>query len=268
MLPSVLFTRTGFQRSVLALCLAIAFATIPTLAQNPSTPKPNYDLAAQWTSEKVSKIVFDTSVTPRWLESGERFWYTYQTRDGRKFYLVDPARKTRAPLFDHAKMAATLTAMIGQPYETQHLPFSNVRFVNKDTAFTFDVQVPRDLVINAKPTAAKPKITTEPDTSAASDDGDAALAADGDDQQQHSRNRNSRSRNSRSSKWDSAASRPAAEARPRSRRGPRRSASSTTWRPARWICSTTTTSRRAARGGRSSHPTRRPFFSRAITTCT
>ena len=126
--PSLVFSRTAFQRGVLALCLAVAFATIPTLAQNPATPKPNYDLASQWTSEKVAKIVFDTSVTPRWLETSDRFWYSYQTRDGRKFFLVDPVKKAKAPLFDHAKMAATLTAMIGQPYDAQHLPFTSVRF--------------------------------------------------------------------------------------------------------------------------------------------
>ena len=54
---------------------------------------PNYDLAAQWTSEKVRKLVFDTSVTPRWLETSDRFWYSYQTREGRKFSLVDPIKR-------------------------------------------------------------------------------------------------------------------------------------------------------------------------------
>ncbi len=184
---SLVFTRTGFQRGVLGVCLAVAFATIPTLAQNPVTPKPNYDLAAQWTSEKVAKLVFDTSVTPRWLEAGDRFWYTYQTRDGRKFYLVDPVKKAKAPLFDHAKMAATLTTMVGQPYDVQHLPFSAVRFVKKDSAFTFDIQVPRDLVINAKPTAAKPKTTTQPDAQGTEDDGNASDAVSNEDDEQQGR---------------------------------------------------------------------------------
>src|SRR5512142_929903 len=165
MLPSLVFSRTTFQRSLLALSLVVAFATIPTLGEGPATPKPNYDLASQWTSEKVGKVVFDTSVTPRWLEAGDRFWYTYQTSAGRKFYLVDPVKKAKAPLFDHAKMAATLTAMIGQPYDIQHLPFSTVRFVKKDAAFQFDVQVPRDLQPNAKPTTTKPKITAPSDMS-------------------------------------------------------------------------------------------------------
>ena len=180
MLPSCL-TRAALRRGVVACGLAVAFAALPVaapLAQNGAaqppaavSAKPNYDLASQWTSEKVGKLVFDTTVAPRWLESGDRFWYTYQTRDGRRFYLVDPPRKSKAPLFDHAKMAATLTSMIGQPYDAQHLPFSTVRFVKNDAAFQFDVQVPRDLQINAKPIGAVKK-TTEPDPG--SDPGSAA----------------------------------------------------------------------------------------------
>src|ERR1051325_2196092 len=126
--------------------LAAAFAT-PS-AQSRSTPKPNYELAADWTAQKVGRLVFDTTVAPRWLETGDRFWYAYQTREGRKFYLVDPLKKSKAPLFDHAKMAATLTSITREPYDAQHLPFTSVRFVRKDAAFQFDVQIPRDAEIS------------------------------------------------------------------------------------------------------------------------
>ena len=127
---------------VLALAGARRFA--PRKAEPAAPPAPNYDLAAQWTSQKVGKLVFDTSVTPRWLETSDRFWYAYRTREGRRFLIVDPIKKTKAPLFDHAKMAATLTSITRLPYDAQHLPFSNVRFVKKDTAIEFDVQVPAD----------------------------------------------------------------------------------------------------------------------------
>jgi dipeptidyl aminopeptidase/acylaminoacyl peptidase len=122
-------------------------------AQKPETAAatPNYDLAAQWTSQKVSRLVFDTTVTARWLETSDRFWYAYRTREGRRFMLVDPVKRTKAPLFDHAKMAATLTSITGVPYDAQHLPFSTGRFVRKDTAFEFDVQVPGDAVLARPP---------------------------------------------------------------------------------------------------------------------
>jgi len=164
MLSSALSRFTVFQRvlfAVLVVAAVAAFTTARPTADVSTVVKPNYDLASQWTSEKVGKLLFDTSVTPRWFESGDRFWYTFQTHEGRRFYLVEPARKSKAPLFDHAKMAATLTQMIGQPYETAHLPFSTVRFVRKDAAFQFDIPVLRTLTINAKP-IEKLKTTTGP----------------------------------------------------------------------------------------------------------
>ena len=94
----------------LATVLFIAGFAVPQ-AETPAAPKPNYDLAANWTAQKVGRLVFDTTVTPRWLESSDRFWYPYQTREGRKFYIVDAVKRRKAPLFDHVKMAATLTSM-------------------------------------------------------------------------------------------------------------------------------------------------------------
>ena len=145
------------HRRLFTWCLASAFlaaAFAAPSAQTRNTPKPNYELAADWTSQKVGRLVFDTSVAPRWLETSDRFWYAYQTREGRKFYLVDPVKKAKAPLFDHAKMAATLTSITREPYDAQHLPFTTVKFVRKDAAFQFDVQVPRDadVVKPKKPT--------------------------------------------------------------------------------------------------------------------
>jgi hypothetical protein len=41
--------------------------------------------------------------------------------------------RQQTPLFDHARMAATLTSITRIPYDAQHLPFTTVRFVKKDT---------------------------------------------------------------------------------------------------------------------------------------
>jgi dipeptidyl aminopeptidase/acylaminoacyl peptidase len=141
-------------RTAIGICtIAIALTSTAALhAQKAEAERgPNYDLASHWTSQKVAKLVFDTTVTPRWLEHSDRFWYAYQTRQGRRFSFVDPVKKTKVALFDHAKMAATLTTITRIPYDAQHLPFSSVRFVKNDTAFEFDVQVPADAVIATPP---------------------------------------------------------------------------------------------------------------------
>ncbi|HLW76961.1 MAG TPA: hypothetical protein VKS01_08240, partial [Bryobacteraceae bacterium] len=55
-------------------------ADTPTAKSEPvPLHKANYELAMQWTAAKVGRIVFDTAVTPHWLETGDKFWYSYET---------------------------------------------------------------------------------------------------------------------------------------------------------------------------------------------
>src|SRR5580765_3927207 len=143
----------------LALVLALAVSAVPltasyfgsasaiapaaTLADR-ELPKANYDLAARWTSTKVGKYVFSTSVTPHWLEFSDRFWYDYETPAGRKWWVVDPIKKAKTPLFDNAKMAAQLTRILRTPYDAQHLPITTVRLIENDAKIRFSVTLPRD----------------------------------------------------------------------------------------------------------------------------
>ncbi|HKA22670.1 MAG TPA: DPP IV N-terminal domain-containing protein [Blastocatellia bacterium] len=145
----------SLQRSVsrtlmFLFCFALGLQPVATFAQESKQAvdtrvrKANYELASRWTTAKVNKLVFDTSVTPHWLESGERFWYSYETSQGKKWWMVDPAKKTKNPLFDNAKMAALLTNVTRIPYDAQHLPINTIKFIKNDTAFQFDANVPRD----------------------------------------------------------------------------------------------------------------------------
>lgn len=134
------------------LCLSLLLAPLPALAQDIKpvdnrVRKANYDLASRWTAAKVGKMVFDTAVTPHWLETGDRFWYSFETSQGKKFYLVDPVRKTKNPVFDPAKMAAQLTTLTRIPYDAPHLPINTLHFIKKDTAIRFDISVPGDAEI-------------------------------------------------------------------------------------------------------------------------
>jgi dipeptidyl-peptidase-4 len=116
-------------------------------AQTPARVTPNWELSERWSPAKVGKLVFDTSVTAHWFDQSDRFWYSYETTDGVRYWLVDPVRKSKMPLFDNAKVAAQLTLLTGLPYDAQHLAIRNLKLVKNDTALTFDVQVSKDAVI-------------------------------------------------------------------------------------------------------------------------
>ena len=127
-----------------AVLLFVSLAAAGASAAPPEAKKANYDLASRWTPAKVGKLVFDTAVTPHWLETGDRFWYSYETGQGKKWFLVDPAARTKKPLFDNARMAAQLTRILLVPYDAAHLPIKTIKFIKKDTAIQFEVEVPKD----------------------------------------------------------------------------------------------------------------------------
>jgi len=121
------------------LTLALWLLLFSATAQNDPVSKANYRLAERFSPEKLKRMVFSTSVTPHWLETGDKFWYSYKTSEGQNFYLVDLNKKTKTLLFDNHKMAAMLTKITKDPYDWQHLPPIRPKFKKDDTVFRFDV---------------------------------------------------------------------------------------------------------------------------------
>jgi len=113
--------------------------------------KPNFTLAARFVASQMSKLVFDTAVTPHWCELSDCFWFSFKTTDGTHYWMVYPARRMKVPLFDNAKLAEQLSTLTDYPYDAQHLPIKNLMLVKKDSAIQFDVEVAHDAVIPNAP---------------------------------------------------------------------------------------------------------------------
>ena len=170
------------------LACILLFAGLPLASQTAPNPpataggkvtKANYELASRWTPSKTGKIIFDLAVTPHWLEDGDRFWYVYENAKGRRFVMVDPAKKSKTLVFDPIKVASALTQATGLPYDSQHLPMRTLKFVNHDATIQFDLTVPKEAVIpgEKKPPAADANNAKAPDGDA--DDNDPQQRAGG-----------------------------------------------------------------------------------------
>lgn len=173
----------SIARFVFALIVAGA-TTIAAAADERFLPAPNYELASRWMPSKVGKLVFDMNVTPRWAETSDRFFYTFETAQGRTFQLVDPLKRTRVPLWDNAKMAAMLTNLTRIPFDAQHLPMGASRpaapgggggeptpppmlkWAKNDTVIQFEIEVPKE----AKIPGEKPPVKAEPKKDGAADE--------------------------------------------------------------------------------------------------
>ncbi|HEY8388655.1 MAG TPA: DPP IV N-terminal domain-containing protein [Parasegetibacter sp.] len=114
-------------------------------SQQPVT-KANYDLPSRFSPGKLAKMVHSVSVEPNWLLQSERFWYTYETSEGRNWYIVDPAKATKKLLFDNAEMAAKITRIVKDPFDAQHLGIQNLRFMKDENLIQFEVRSTQDVV--------------------------------------------------------------------------------------------------------------------------
>jgi dipeptidyl-peptidase 4 len=112
---------------------------------------PNYELEARFLPDAVNKLVFDLAVTPHWFSESDRFWYSYQTTNGTRYYMVDPVKKSKTPLWDNAKVAAALSTLTNFPYDEQHLPVKRLKLVEKDTKMRFEVEIRKNAVVPNEP---------------------------------------------------------------------------------------------------------------------
>ena len=104
-----------------------------------SAQEPNYALADQFSAKKVNNMVFSTSIRPNWFKNSDKFWYEWKTAEGTRYYIVDPVAKTRTEAFDQEKLAMEISAIVGDPFDAQHLPLRKLE-LKDDAKFTFEVQ--------------------------------------------------------------------------------------------------------------------------------
>ena len=130
---------------LLALTCAVGVAPLASQGSSELTPvtTANYRLGARFAPYKVRSLVYSTSVSPRWIEGSERFWYQWNTADGTFFYIVDPVAGTKRQIFDNDRIAAELTRITEDPYDGQHLPIRTIRFIDPNT-IQFDVTSSQD----------------------------------------------------------------------------------------------------------------------------
>lgn len=105
---------------------------------------PEYDQARKFTADKLQTMLFDTQVDAHWMPDGEQFWYRYKTSNGTRWYIVDPAKKSKKLLFDNDWMAAKLTEITHDPMVGEQLRLSNLE-ARKDGLFAFSITGSQDV---------------------------------------------------------------------------------------------------------------------------
>ena len=85
------------MKKLMIIGLAVLLSCPGAFAQQKQLAGPNYELAEQFTSKKVDKMVFSIKAKPQWFAGSDRFWYEWKTSYGKQYYIVDAATGIKMP---------------------------------------------------------------------------------------------------------------------------------------------------------------------------
>ncbi len=77
---------------------------------------------------KYQPLALDVVDRGGWIGKTSRYWYRKSVAGGNEFWIADAAAKKKSLAFDHARLAAALTAASGEKFEALALPFVVLTF--------------------------------------------------------------------------------------------------------------------------------------------
>lgn len=100
--------------------------------------------AADYERAQNLRKTFEGAVTnlagrATWIERTNRFWYRRSNKGENEFMQFDVDTMTKTRLFDHERLAASLSAAAGETYKPLDLPFSTFTFVNNGSSIQFNL---------------------------------------------------------------------------------------------------------------------------------
>jgi dipeptidyl aminopeptidase/acylaminoacyl peptidase len=115
------------MKKYVLLLTGFALTLSANAQQGKSFSNQDYERAEKFMAYNTESLIDKGNLRPNWL-TGDRFWYSIGTAQGTQFILVDPAKKVKAPAFDHQKMATALSAVAGTSYEANKLPITALSY--------------------------------------------------------------------------------------------------------------------------------------------
>lgn len=134
------------KRISFLLCF-VAFSAIICAQQTNPAYKPTreemlerYKKAALYDSTINRGKIFNLTVQPVWLDDGTAFWYRMAFKDSvREYILVNAATGKKQPLFDHAKLANSLSQKTTKHIDPRKLIISNVKIDRRKNTMRFEM---------------------------------------------------------------------------------------------------------------------------------
>jgi len=129
-------SRAVLAAAVPALALLAAVSPLAAQHQHPVVTEADYARAERFMPWNANRLVYNASVRPHWLPN-DAFWYRNAIPGGHEYVVYDPARRTRARLFDHDRLAAALSAAADTTYAPLDLPITTLDLAADRASLSF-----------------------------------------------------------------------------------------------------------------------------------
>jgi dipeptidyl aminopeptidase/acylaminoacyl peptidase len=131
-------------RYLLAAALAVTLVALLSYRPSAQSAAQNQDVKAAYDraeslGRRTQNLVYNTVQAPTFIQGTAKLWYRKPVKGGSEFVLVDAAAKTKAPAFDHARLAAAINTAAGGSYTALTLPFQTFTYTDNQQAITFAI---------------------------------------------------------------------------------------------------------------------------------
>ena len=100
--------------------------------------KANYKLAEKFRLLEQNPIVkYSTEVRPTFINDTDCFYYSFTTREGKKYYYVNPKKKEKRLLFDTDELLSKIAAYTKKAYSSAD-PYLSFTFMKDNETIRID----------------------------------------------------------------------------------------------------------------------------------
>lgn len=107
--------------------IAAFFLLLISKTYDQKLDRTNYDKAVGFMYDNYNnKTVFNLYTDVHWFEDNTGLWFIDHSKDGKTFNTVSFKNYETTPLFDHQKIAASLSILLGDSISDKNIPFNTI----------------------------------------------------------------------------------------------------------------------------------------------
>lgn len=96
----------------------------------------DYKNAERYLPGNIEKLTENLWISPNWIDN-HKFWYKRELNGKKEFFMVNASKGKKKVLFNHKKLAKSLSKIAGKTINPDSLPFNKLKYDSKKRSISF-----------------------------------------------------------------------------------------------------------------------------------